>query len=316
MTATMDLIHYPDDPLPSTWRKPVLALGNFDGFHRGHAKIVEHVRRRASETNTTAAILTFDPHPPRIIRPDRAPPLLMTQAQKLVCAADAGIDGAAVVRFTPEVSQWAPETFVETVLVEWLHISEVWVGANFLFGRDRSGNFTLLRSLGTRHGFRVEKIDPVRYKDFVVSSTRIRRLIQEGKVDEAGALLGHHYVVTGEVVPGAHRGQEQGVPTANVRSENELLPPDGVYASTVVVDGVIHPAVTNVGVRPTFERNGKRVVESHLFDYDRDLYGMRVDVAFVQHLRAEQAFPNVGALQRQIASDCAEARALFDRISL
>ena len=312
----MDLIHYPDDAVPSSWRRPILALGNFDGFHRGHAKIVEHVRRRSADTNATAAILTFDPHPPRIIRPDRAPPLLMTQTQKLACAADAGMDGAAVVRFTPEVSQWSPETFVELVLVEWLRVSEVWVGANFLFGRDRSGNFTVLRSLGMQHGYRVERIDPVRYKDFVVSSTRIRRLIQEGKVDEVGALLGHHYVVDGEVVPGAHRGQEHGVPTANVRSENELLPPDGVYASTVTVDGVIHPAVTNIGVRPTFEKNGGRVIESHLFDFDGDLYGMRVSVAFVQRLRAEQNFPNAAALQRQIASDCADTRALFDRISL
>lgn len=312
----MEVIYYPDDPFPSSWRKPVLALGNFDGFHRGHAKIVEQVRRRSSEANATGAILTFDPHPPRIVRPDRAPPLLMTQTQKLACVASAGLSGAAVVRFTPEVSQWAPATFVETVLVEWLGVSEVWVGANFLFGRDRSGNFTLLRALGAKHGFRVEKIDPVRYKDFVVSSTRVRRLIQEGNVDDAGALLGHHYAVDGEVVPGAQRGQEQGVPTANVRSDNELLPPDGVYASTVTVDGVIHPAVTNVGVRPTFETNGQRVIESHLLDYEADLYGMRVEVAFVQHLRAEQAFPSAGALQRQIANDCDEARALFDRISL
>ncbi len=312
----MEVIYYPDDSLPSSWRTPVLALGNFDGFHRGHAKIVEQVRRRSSELNATGVILTFEPHPPRIVRPDRAPPLLMTQTQKLACVASAGLSGAAVVRFTPEVSQWAPETFVETVLVEWLGVSEVWVGANFLFGRDRSGNFTLLRALGAKHGFRVKKIDPVRYKDFVVSSTRVRRLIQEGNVDDAGALLGHHYAVDGEVVPGAQRGREQGVPTANVRSDNELLPPDGVYASTVTVDGVIHPAVTNVGVRPTFETNGQRVIESHLLDYEADLYGMRVEVAFVQHLRAEQAFPSAGALQRQIANDCAEARALFDRISL
>ena len=312
----MKVIYYPDDAVPSSWRYPILALGNFDGFHRGHAKLVEHVRQRSAETNATAAILTFDPHPPRIIRPNRAPPLLTTQTQKLASVTQAGMEGAAVVRFTPEVSQWSPETFVELVLVDWLRVSEVWVGANFLFGRDRSGNFTLLRSLGTRHGYRVEKIDPVRYKEFVVSSTRIRRLVQEGKVDEAGALLGHHYVVDGEVVPGAHRGREHGVPTANVRSENELLPPDGVYASTVTVDGVIHPAVTNVGLRPTFESNGARIIESHLFDFDGDLYGVRVSVAFVQRLRVEQTFPNAAALHRQIASDCAETRALFDRISL
>ena len=312
----MEIIYYPDDPTPLEWRHPVLALGNFDGLHRGHLKIIDRVRCRAAEVGATSAILTFDPHPPRIVRPDKAPPLLMTKEQKLDRLAEAGIDAVAVVRFTREMSRWEPAEFVEAVLVEWLRVSEVWVGANFLFGRDRSGNFTLLRELGVRQGFRVEKVDPVRYKEFVVSSTRIRRLIADGQVDEAGALLGHHYAIDGEVVSGAQRGHRQGVPTANLRTANELLPPDGVYATTVTVDGVIHASVTNVGVRPTFETAGERVVEAHLFDYDGDLYGTHVRLAFVQRLRAEQAFPNAAALRRQIETDCADARALFSRISL
>ena len=312
----MEIIHYPDDPPPSRWSQPVLALGNFDGVHRGHAKIIERVRDRATEIGATSAILTFDPHPPRVVRPDRAPALLMTKHQKLQWVADAGIGGAAVVRFTPEVSRWVPAEFVDTVLVDWLHVFEVWVGANFVFGHERSGNFTMLRELGARQGFRVDKIDPVRYKEFVVSSTRIRRLISEGQVDAAGALLGHHYEIDGEVVSGARRGQQQGFPTANLRTANEVLPPDGVYVTTVTVDGVIHPSVTNVGVRPTFETAGERVVEAHLFDYDGDLYGTHVRLAFVQRLRAEQAFPDAASLRRQIETDCADARALFGRISL
>lgn len=312
----MELIHYPDDPTPVKWRHPVLALGNFDGLHRGHLKIIDRVRRRATEVGVASAILTFDPHPPRIVRPDKAPLLLTTKKQKLEWLAEEGIDVVAVVRFTPEMSRWEPAEFVKVVLVDWLRISEVWVGTNFLFGRDRSGNFTLLRKLGVQQGFRVEKVDPVRYKEFVVSSTRIRRLIADGQVDEAGALLGHHYVIDGEVVLGAQRGRLQGVPTANLRTVNEVLPPDGVYATTVTVDGVIHASVTNVGVRPTFEAAGQRVVETHLFDYDGDLYGMHVRLAFVQRLRAEQAFPDAAALRRQIETDCADARALFERISL
>ncbi len=312
----MDVIHYPGDAPPPHWTQAVLALGNFDGLHRGHAKIVERVRRRAQELVATAAVLTFDPHPPRVVRPDRAPALLMTLGQKLDCLAQAGMDGAAIVRFTPELSRWEPETFVRNVLVDWLRVAEVWVGDNFLFGHDRSGNFSLLRSLGARFGFRVEKVAPVRYKEFVVSSTRIRRLVDEGDVDEAGALLGHHYFIDGEVVPGAGRGRGQGFPTANLRTENEILPPDGVYAAAVTVERVIHPAVTNVGLRPTFERNGERVVEAHLFDYDEDLYGRRVRLAFVRRLRGERAFPDARALQRQIAADCEEARALFGRMSL
>ena len=138
----------------------------------------------------------------------------------------------AVVRFTRELSEWDPETFVRTVLVDWLRVSEVWVGANFLFGHGRSGNFTVLRTLGQHYGFRADKIDPVRYKDFVVSSTRIRRLVSEGRVDEAGALLGHPYFVDGTVVAGRKRGREIGFPTANLQTDNELVPPHGVYATT------------------------------------------------------------------------------------
>lgn len=312
----MEVIHFPDDPRPLNWTQTVLALGNFDGLHRGHAKIVEQVRRRAQESGATAAALTFDPHPPRVVRPDRAPTLLMTLDQKLGCLDAAGMDGVAVVRFTPELSRWEPETFVRAVLVEWLRLAEAWVGGNFLFGHDRSGNFSLLRALGARYGFRVEKVAPVRYKEFVVSSTRIRRLVGAGEVDEAGALLGHHYYVDGEVTPGAGRGHAQGFPTANLRTENEILPPDGVYAATVTIGGDVHPAVTNVGLRPTFETNGERVVEAHLFDYDADLYGRRVRLAFVRRLRGEKAFPDAGALQRQIVADCEAARTLFGRMSL
>src|SRR6476659_11499130 len=180
----MDVIHFPDDPRPSRWVHPVLALGNFDGVHRGHRKILDRLRRVAVERGATAVVMTFDPHPPRVVRPDKAPPLLMTTTQRLEALTRAGMQGVAVVRFTHEMSQWDPETFVHTVLVEWLRVVEVWVGANFLFGHDRTGTFSVLRALGARYGFRAEKIDPVRYKDFVVSSTRIRRLIAEGRVDE------------------------------------------------------------------------------------------------------------------------------------
>lgn len=312
----MDVIHYPDDASPSGWKDATVALGNFDGMHRGHTAILRRVRERATETRVPAGVLTFDPHPPRIVRPDRAPPLLMTKEQKLTAVAANGLDGAAIVRFTPEVSRWEPEEFVNNVLVDWLRVREVWVGSNFLFGRERSGNFSLLRSLGGRYGFVVEKIEPVRYKEFVVSSTRIRRLVSDGHVDEAGALLGHHYEIGGEVVEGARRGRQLGFPTANLRTENEIVPPNGVYATTIQVDGDIHPGVTNIGVRPTFEAGTPCTIETHLFDYDGDLYGTRIVVSFVQRLRDERAFPDLDALRQQIASDCEAARTLFDRISL
>jgi riboflavin kinase / FMN adenylyltransferase len=312
----VDVIHFPEDVRPPKWTHPVLALGNFDGVHRGHRKILDRLRRVAGERGATSVVMTFDPHAPRVVRPDKAPPLIMTKAQKLEALEDAGVQGAAIVRFTRELSQWDPETFVRNVLVEWLRVSEVWVGANFLFGHDRSGNFSLLRSLGARYGFKAEKIDPVRYKDFVVSSTRVRRLVSEARVDEASALLGHAYFIEGLVVHGDRRGRTIGFPTANLCSDNELIPPHGVYATTAVIDGIVRPSLTNIGTRPTVDTSGKTTIETHIFDFDRDLYGMNVRVAFVQRLRDERAFESLDGLKSQIAADCSRARVLFDRLSL
>jgi riboflavin kinase/FMN adenylyltransferase len=224
------------------------------------------------------------------------------------------------------MSQWEPEKFVRTVLVEWLRVAEVWVGADFLFGRDRSGNFTVLRSLGATYGFRAEKIDPIRYKDFVVSSTRIRRLVAEGRVDEAGALLGHHYAIDGTVVEGAKRGREIGFPTANLATDNELVPPNGVYATAVTIDGHLLPSVTNIGHRPTFGEQAAATIETHVIPFDPplahgppaplNLYGRTLHLAFVQRLRDERKFPDVEALQDQIAADVRRATRLFDRLSV
>src|SRR5882672_8389301 len=312
----MDVIHFPEDSRPARWAHPVLALGNFDGVHRGHRKILDRVSRVATERGATSVVMTFDPHPPRVVRPDKAPPLLMTTAQKLESIAALDLQGAAIVRFTADMSRWDPEMFVKTVLVDWLHVAEVWVGANFLFGHDRAGNFTLLRALGARYGFKAEKIDPVRYKDFVVSSTRIRRLVSEGRVDEAGALLGHEYFVEGTVMRGDQRGRTLGFPTANLCTENELVPPHGVYATTARLGAVVHPSVTNVGTRPTVDQSGRTTVETHIFGVDRDLYGTTIRIGFVQRLRDERAFESLDALRAQIDADCHRSRVLFNRLSL
>lgn len=310
----MQVVHYPDSPSP-LWRDPVVALGNFDGIHRGHMRLIERVRRQAGERGGTPVALIFDPHPPRVLRPDKAPPLLMTLDQKLEAFERAGMHGVAIVRFTPEVARWEPEYFVERVLIDWLRVAEVWVGANFLFGRNRSGTYTLLRALGEDRGFRADRIDPVRYKDFVVSSTRVRHLIAEGRVDEAAALLGHQYFLDGTVVHGDGRGRQLGFPTANLETANELLPAYGIYATIAVIDGIHHPSVTSIGVRPTVG-DGKVTIEVHLLDGDRDLYGRSVRLALVQWLREERKFDDWGALTAQIAADADAARALFTRMEL
>ena len=312
----MEVLHFPDDARPAWLVHPVLALGNFDGLHRGHLKIVERVRRGAAEHGGTPMAMTFDPHPSRIVRPDKAPPLLMTKTQRLEALDRAGIAAVAVVRFTTELSRWDPEAFVRTVLVDWLRVSEVWVGANFLFGHDRSGNFSTLRTLGQRYGFRADKIDPVRYKEFVVSSTRVRRLVAEGRMDEAGALLGHPYYVDGTVVAGKRRGRELGFPTANLQTENELLPPNGVYATTTTIDGVVHASLTNVGLRPTFGDTMQPIIEAYVLGFNGDLYGRPVRLGFVQRLRDERKFEDVDALRAQLEADRRRAERLFAQLSV
>jgi len=311
----METIHFPDDPRPPWLVHPVIALGNFDGLHRGHLKIIERVKRGAAEHGGTPMAMTFDPHPPRIVRPDKAPPLLMTKAQRLEALHRAGVTCVAVVRFTKELSQWDADTFVRKVLVEWLRVSEVWVGANFLFGHDRTGTFSVLRGLGQSYGFRADKIDPVRYKDFVVSSTRIRRLVAEARMDEAAALLGRAYYVDGTIVEGRRRGRELGFPTANLETRNELVPPNGVYATIMTIDGVVHGGVTNIGMRPTFGETTP-TIETHVLDYSGNLYGHTVRLAFVQRLRDERRFEDVDALRAQIDADKRRAERLFTRLAV
>jgi riboflavin kinase/FMN adenylyltransferase len=310
----MQVLRFPEAASPQ-WLHPVAAIGNFDGLHRGHLKVLERVRRQAIERGGTPVAIVFDPHPPRIVRPDKAPRLLMTLDQKIEGFERAGMQGVVIVTFTPELAQWAPESFVEAVLIDWLHVAEVWVGANFLFGRDRSGTFTLLRAIGEDRGFRVDKVDPVRYKDFVVSSTRIRRLVAENRVDEAAALLGHQYTIDGRVVRGDGRGRTLGMPTANLETPNELLPADGIYATVAIVDGVQHPAVTSIGTRPTIG-DGHFTIETHLLDGPRDLYDRRIAVAFIRWLRAEQRFEDLDALAAAMAEDARHAKALFAQMAL
>ncbi len=311
----MEVIHYPDDPLPAHWHRPVIALGNFDGLHLGHMKIVEQVVASAREQSATPLLLTFEPHPTRVVRPEHAPPLLMTLRQKLEVAKRAGIEGTAVVRFNYEVASWDPETFVRLVLFDWLHVSAVWVGAGFLFGHDRSGDFTKLRDLGARYGFEARKIDPVLVKESVVSSSRVRSLVVEGRMVEAAELLGRPYFMDGTVVHGLQRGRQLGYPTANLNSANELTPPNGVYTTRSTVDDVVYPSVTSIGVRPTFHEPSATVIETYLLDVERDLYGKRLRVEFLQRIREELAFSSIEELKAHIAADCDHVRAYFAKLS-
>lgn len=308
----MEIIRYPDGPRPASWRSPVLALGNFDGLHRGHMAIVNRVIQAAHDRDGTPVLLTFDPHPKRITRSEEAPRLLMTTAGKIEALEHSGLAGVAIVRFTYQLSQSTPETFVKAVLVDWLGISEVWVGANFLFGHDRTGDVSTLQALGHQYGFVAGKVDSVLHNGTIVSSTRIRNLVAEGRVDEATELLGHRHSIDGTVVGGDGRGREIGFPTANLDTGNQLLPKRGVYATAARIGGREWPSVTNIGRHPTFGEAEAQLVETHLLEGGRDLYGEHVRLSFVQRLRDERLFASARALQAQISSDCERARALFD----
>jgi riboflavin kinase/FMN adenylyltransferase len=240
----------------------------------------------------------------------------MTTAGKLEALEHSGLEGVAIVRFTYELSQWSPETFVKAVLVDWLGISEVWVGANFLFGHNRAGDASTLEALGRRFGFAAGKVDSVLHDGTIVSSTHIRALVADGRVDEAADLLGHRHYIDGVVVHGDGRGRQIGFPTANIDTDHELLPKRGVYLTTARIQGREWPSVTNIGRHPTFGESGRQLVETHLLDGGRDVYGEPVRLAFVQRLRDEQAFASVEALQAQISLDCERARALVRLISV
>jgi riboflavin kinase / FMN adenylyltransferase len=312
----VDIIHYPDDPRPAAWRAPVLALGNFDGLHRGHMTIVNRVIRAATDRDRTPVLLTFDPHPRRIIRAGEAPRLLMDMPRKIEALAHTGLAGVAIVRFTYELSQWSPDSFVKAVLVDWLGVSEVWVGSNFRFGHDRSGDVSTLQTLGRQYGFVASKVDSVLHNGAIVSSTRIRALVEAGAVDEAAELLGHRYDIEGTVVVGDGRGRQIGFPTANLDTGDRLLPKPGVYVTVVRVDGTDRPSVTNIGHHPTFGESAAQLVETHLLDGGGDLYGARLRLSFVQRLRDELKFSSIEALQAQISADCERARALLKVISV
>jgi riboflavin kinase/FMN adenylyltransferase len=296
----------------------VLTIGNFDGLHVGHRSIMQTVIERARSVGGEAAVFTFEPHPRKLLYPDRAPRLLTTLDQKLELLDEIGVDLIIVEPFTRELASLPAERFVRDVIFEQLRPVEVYVGYDFRYGRDRGGSMRTLTEMGPHLGFAVTIIPEVTVGSRDVNSTRIRELLGEGKVEEAADLLARPYRIRGVVVEGDRRGLRIGFPTINLAPENEILPARGVYAGRVrFLDegdpshGVTHRAVTNVGRRPTFKQGDAIVAEAHLLDFDAQVYGRRVELSFEHHLRAERQFPHLEALQTQIAADVESARDLL-----
>jgi riboflavin kinase/FMN adenylyltransferase len=285
-----------------------VTIGNFDGLHRGHQALVGTVVAHARSNSGTAVVLSFDPHPARVLAPERAPAALTTPDQKRELLAELGVDVLAELPFTAALAALAPEDFVERVLVWTLQARHVAVGEDFRFGRRRSGDSALLARLGEQAGFSFEAVAPVRVGGLPVSSSRVRDALAAGDVDAARLLLGREYFVDARVVRGDGRGRTIGVPTANLESANEILPSRGVYAGRLrLQDGSWRPAVVNRGLRPTFDGEGE-TVEAHLIDFAGELYGHEVRLAFVARLRDERRFAGPEALVAQIAEDVRRAR--------
>ncbi|WP_022660570.1 bifunctional riboflavin kinase/FAD synthetase [Paucidesulfovibrio longus] len=289
----------------------VVTIGNFDGVHLGHQKLIGMTCAKAKARGAISVVVTFDPHPMRVLVGAQTPPFITLTDQKLELIESQGPNATLVIHFTRELAALSPEEFVKTYLVDGLNVRELVIGYDYHMGKGRSGDFATLSALGRKYGFDVFRLDPVTCEGAVVSSTRIRDLVQAGEVWEARPLLSRFYQVAGEVVHGMDRGGKLlGFPTANLKLVDELVPKRGVYAIWVELDGHFLPAVANIGTNPTFG-NDAVSVEAHILDFKGDIYGRRIRVHFVQRLRDERKFSGLDELKARIAEDVHLARAIL-----
>jgi riboflavin kinase/FMN adenylyltransferase len=299
------------DELPADLPPSILTVGVFDGIHVGHQEILNQIVSRAKATSSTAGLLTFSPHPRKIIASGDAPPSLQTTEQKTEMLSNVGIDLLISIPFTRRLSLYTPEKFLEKILFHPI-TKEIYVGSNFRFGHRRTGNFELLKGMGDSHGIHVGMIKRIKLHGHRVSSTLVRKAVRNGDVGNAAHLLGRPYQISGTVIRGEGRGQTLGFPTANIQVENELVPLPGVYVTISEVNGLKHPSVTNVGYRPTIQpqlANDLPVVESHLLEHSTNLYGLPIRTDFLVRLRPERRFDSLDSLQLQIDKDVKTAKA-------
>jgi riboflavin kinase/FMN adenylyltransferase len=293
---------------------PVLTIGNFDGVHKGHLALFDKVKERARAIGGQSVVMTFEPHPLKIMRPADGPRLITHTGQKLELIEKAGIDIIVCVSFDRDFATIPARDFITEILVRKIGIKEIVVGYDYTFGHNRGGDINLLREMGKSLSFIVHIVGPIEIDHILVSSTSIRRMIQEGRLAEAKVLLGRDFEVQGTVVKGHDRGGRLlGFPTANLNPHGELLPKRGVYAAKLLIDDVLYNGVTNVGYNPTFGDTGL-TVETHVLDYSGDLVGKTIKVRFIQRLRDEKTFESLEELSGQIARDVAQAKEVFRAI--
>ena len=292
-------------------RPTVLTLGVFDGLHLGHQRIMQTVVERAKAAGAVATAITFDPHPRAVLHPESAPPLLQTLDQRLANFDVLGIEQAIVIPFSREFAAQPAEDFLSDIVRDRLHAKEVYLGKGFAFGKNRGGNIALLRESSNRLGFTAAEVDEVQIRGQRISSSRIRDLLAEGRVNFARRMLDRPYGVEGVVIRGLRRGHTIGFPTANLKPRNRVIPRYGVYATATLIDGIWRKSITNIGVRPTFETQAEPSIESYIFDFDDDLYGAVLRVRFLHRIRDERKFSGIDELKAQIEKDTQRARNYF-----
>ncbi len=291
---------------------PVITLGNFDGVHLGHQKILKEAISRAGALGGASAVYTFDPHPLQVLKPEYAPLKLTTSEERARRIAAVGIDYLIFEKFTRAFAQKSPEVFVKDIIVDRLRPQQIIIGHDYAFGKGRTGTVDLLHKLGKRFGYTVAVIDDIRIKNIPVRSTTLRELIGAGKVSLAAKLMGRPYSLTGRVVHGKRR--RIGFPTANLTpSHRDLTPGNGVYAVTVDTDCGHYSGIVNIGTNPTFN-GGRRTIEAHMFDFDHDIYGQHITIHFIKRVRGEKKFRGTDALVDRIKKDIAFAKAITDRL--
>jgi riboflavin kinase/FMN adenylyltransferase len=293
----------------------VVTMGNFDGLHLGHQCLVRSAVEDARYLGSPSVVLTFEPHPLKILAPERAPKMILSHKDKMQLLQSFGIDIVIIQNFDAAFANLQPETFVREVLMDRLAVKKIWVGKDFRFGKGRKGTVANLGEWGAKNGFEVGVVNPILVAGERVSSSKIRQLLEEGRVDEAQRMLGRCHFISGKVTTGHCRGRELGFPTANISTRTEVIPPDGVYATILQIGAEQRLSVSNIGVNPTFGA-GPRTIESFVLDFDGDIYGESVRLSFVKRLRAEKKFASVDQLVAQMHEDVKNARALFDGLGL
>ncbi|HET7712114.1 MAG TPA: bifunctional riboflavin kinase/FAD synthetase [Thermoanaerobaculia bacterium] len=305
------------DPLRQTDlpRECIATIGNFDGLHIGHQAIINSVVERARATHRPSTVITFHPHPLSIVAPDRVPKQILTLAQKEEIIRGMGVDAMLIIPFTHDFSRWTADRFIESFLVSAMRVAEVHIGRDFCFGAGREGNLAKLQAAGARHGFAVEGVDEVRIRGIRVSSSVVRDAIEKGAMRAVNAALGRTYFLDGRVATGRRLGRKIGFPTVNLDPANDLFPGSGVYVTTSRFESFSRcfESVTNIGVRPTLYENYATTIESHILDFDSNVYGDTVRVYFHRLLRREQQFRSALELTNQIRQDIDRSRHYFLR---